>query len=209
MIIHEDVPIYSICWLSHAKGGMIGTFYEPETKQELVDLCRSLFMSGQKFDIIGHTSNTYYMPDYHVDVMVSTRKVNSVKIEDDSIVCDCGTSVRKLSRQMVDEGFKGFEGLIDLPGTVASSVYGNCSCYGCSINSMLMQVELLCPDGRIVTKSADEMKFSPRSSALKRGEWGGDFVCQVTKTYWKSNRSKSACRQKSSVTIRNAARPQG
>lgn len=38
---------------------------------------------------------------------------------------------------------------------------------------MLMQVELLCPDGRIVTKSADEMKFSPRSSALKRGEWGG------------------------------------
>lgn len=173
MIIKHNVRIYDICWLNHAQGGVIGTFYEPETKEELIKLCSSLYKEGKQFDLIGHTSNIYFLPSYSVDIMVSTRKVKQIVYSQDYIIADCGVSVKALAHAMVNEGVKGFEGLIDLPGTIAASVYGNASCFGCSINSMLVSVEFLKDNGEIVALQSEELKLKKRSSALKRGELKG------------------------------------
>lgn len=173
MNIRYNIRVYDICWLNHAQGGLIGTFYEPENLGELRNLCSTLFLEDKVFDLIGYTSNIYFLPDYSVANMVSTRKCNTIVEEADCIVCDCGVSVAKLSRQMVSKGIKGFEGLIDLPGTVGSAVYGNASCYGCSINSLLVSFELLKPDGCTETLYPDVLKLSRRSSSLKRHELKG------------------------------------
>lgn len=175
----NNIPIYSVCWLNHTEGGMIGTFYEPETKEELIDLCRSLYNEKKSFDLIGHTSNIYFLPNYSVDIMVSTRKLKNVEYKDDLIIADCGANVKALAHAMVNEGVKGFEGLIDLPGTVAAAVYGNASCYKCSINDMLVSVEFLKENGEIVTLLPEDLKFTKRSSALKRGEIKG-VILSVT-----------------------------
>lgn len=179
MIIKHNVRIYDICWLNHAQGGMIGTFYEPETKEELIDLCRSLYKEKKQFDLIGHTSNIYFLPSYSVDIMVSTRKVKQVIYTRNSIIADCGASVKQLAHTMINEGVTGFEGLIDLPGTIAASVYGNASCYDCSINAMLTSVEFLKDDGEIIILKPEDLKFGRRSSVLKRGEVKG-VILSVT-----------------------------
>jgi len=173
MIRKTNIPIYQISWLNYAEGGMIGTFYEPENKDELVEVCRKLYANDKAFDIIGHTSNIYFLPSYNVDVMVSTRKVRNYKEETDCIIVDCGVSVKSLARKMVDSGILGFEGLIDLPGTVAASIFGNASCYGCSINEQLISFEVLRPDGSIVTLTKEDLRLARRSSSFKRGEQQG------------------------------------
>jgi len=173
MIIRHNIHVYDICWLNHANGGMIGTFYEPENLSELKSICAELYKEGKDFDLIGHTSNIYFLPDYSVDVMVSTRKCNHYTLTEDVIECDCGVHVAKLARRMVDEGVKGFEGLIDLPGTVGAAIYGNASCYGCSINSLLLSFDLLKRDGSITTLFPADLKLSMRSSSLKRHETEG------------------------------------
>lgn len=168
-----NVPIYSICWLNHCDGGVIKTLYEPESKDELLDICRTLYRNNKKFDVIGYTSNIYYLPSYNVETMVSTRKVKEIEEHEEYIIAACGVSVSKLARQKVSEGIKGFEGLIDLPGTVGASVYGNASCYGCSINELLISCELLCPDGHVKILNQNDLKLQKRSSVLKRGEQSG------------------------------------
>lgn len=173
MIIKKQIPIYQISWLNYADGGKVAKYYEPESKDELVELCRSLYAEGKAFDVIGHTSNIYFLPSYNVDVMVSTRKVRNLQEETDCIIADCGVSVKTLARKMVDSGIKGFEGLIDLPGTVAASVYGNASCYGCSINELLLSFDVLRSDGTIVTLTKEDLKLAKRSSSFKRGEQQG------------------------------------
>ena len=174
MIIKNNLPVYDICWLNHSVGGgIIGTFYEPESKEELSELCRNLYKENKQFDLVGHTSNIYFLPNYSVDIMISTRKVRNIEVREDCIVADCGVSVSKLSRHMINEGVKGFEGLIDLPGTVAASVYGNASCYGCSINQLLESFEILRPDGEILSLSPEKLKMKKRSTSLKRGELEG------------------------------------
>lgn len=173
MIIRYNIPVYDICWLNHANSGMIGTFYEPESLDELRNIISKLYLEGRDFDLIGHTSNTYFLPDYGVDVMVSTRKCNNYSITESVIECDCGVHVAKLARKMVEDGVKGFEGLIDLPGTVGAAICGNASCYGCSVNSLLISFDLLKPDGGIETLNPDALKLSKRSSSLKRNELKG------------------------------------
>lgn len=173
MLVKNDIPTYSVCWLNHAQGGTIGTFYEPENTDELRNICSSLYLEGKDFDLIGHTSNIYFLPDYSVDVMVSTRKCKHYTLTEDAIECDCGVPVARLAREMVENGVKGFEGLIDLPGTVGAAVYGNASCYGCSINALLLSFDLLKPDGTIQTMYPNDLKLTKRSSSLKRNELKG------------------------------------
>lgn len=171
MIIRNNLNISNISWLSSLNGGgQISTFYQPETTEELSKLCRGFFAEGRDFDLIGHTSNTLYLPDYNCELMVSTRKLNKFEIRKNEIECESGTSVRQLSIAAIEEGIKGFEGLIDLPGTVAASLYGNAGCYGCSISSMLKQAVILTNEGVVEEVGPEWFCFTERSSVLKRRE---------------------------------------
>lgn len=170
MIIRNNIPVDSISWLKHYKGGVIKSFYEPENIEELRNLCKELYTTGCRFDIIGHTSNTLYTPTYNCDCLVSTRKVTKFEITNDYIYCECGVPVRKLSLTAVEEGIKGFEGLINLPGTVASAIYGHATCYNCDLSNLLLEAEILADDGEVITVKPVWFGFSVRSSVLKRGE---------------------------------------
>ena len=151
-------------------GGKIQCLYEPETLRELEELCADFYSRREDFDLIGHTSNTLYTPDYHCERMVSTRRLNHFEIKEKEIVCECGASVRKLALTAIEAGIQGFEGLIDLPGTVAASLYGNAGCYGCSISSLLKSATILTEDGEVINAGKEWFDFTKRSSSLKRGD---------------------------------------
>lgn len=171
MIKKDNYPIARVSWLSTLNGkGCSKEFYEPETIEELTELCADFYSKGLDFDLIGHTSNTLYTPDYVCERMVSTRKVNHFEIKEDCIWCECGTSVRSLSIAAVNEGIKGFEGLIDLPGTVASAIYGHATCYNCDLSSLMIEASVLTEDGKIQTVKPEWFGFARRSSVLKRKE---------------------------------------
>ena len=76
---------------------------------------------------------------------------------------------------MIKAGYVGFEGLTDLPGTIAGAVYGNSGCRHCSINELVTDVELLTDDG-IKHINVDNLKLSYRSTALKRKEIKGTII---------------------------------
>ena len=82
---------------------------------------------------------------------------------------------------MVQEGIEGFEGLIDLPGTVGSAIYGNSGCYNCSVSKLLLKADVLLSDGQIVEVDPEWFAFRERSSTLKRGENKGVIVRVILK----------------------------
>lgn len=171
MKIIKNHNIGVISWISTLPGGgKIQYYYEPETLCELEELCGDFYLQGYEFDLIGHTSNTLYMQDYGCVRMVSTRKLNKFKIRETEIFCECGTSVRQLSLAAIENGIKGYDGLIDLPGTVAASVYGNAGCYGCSISKQLKEATILTEKGEVLKVGPEWFAFRERSSALKRGD---------------------------------------
>ena len=70
---------------------------------------------------------------------------------------------------MVDEGVEGFDGLWDLPGTVASAVYGNSGCFGCEMSDIFHSAEILTPQGEIKVVTPVDLNFVRRNSNIKKG----------------------------------------
>lgn len=172
MITKRDIPLSKISWLSNSYcgNGYVKTLYCPETLTELKELVCELQEKGEKFLVAGHTSNMYFTPDYVCENMISTKHLVHYEIVDDMLVCDCGVKVSKLAKDLVNTGYKGFEGLVDLPGTIGGGLYGNAGCYSCHVSDNLEKLDLLLENGHIVTLSRGEMKFSTRTSILKSKE---------------------------------------
>lgn len=129
--------------------------------------------------MVGHTSNIYFKDSFNIENLVSTRKLTNYKIIADVVVCDSGVHVRRLARDMVNMGYKGFEGMIDLPGTIGAAIVNNSGCYGCYVSNMLKEAKVLMLDGVVRSLSSEDLGFRLRSSAIKRGDIKGVILSVI------------------------------
>lgn len=83
MVHKQNIKTSSFSWLSSSyksiDSSIVSNFYEPDTIDELINVCDELNTQKIKFLVIGHTSNLYFTPSCKIDPVVSTRKLNSWK----------------------------------------------------------------------------------------------------------------------------------
>ncbi len=169
--IEKDIDLSKRTWIK--TGGVCSYWISPNTVKQLAEVCCSLYKNKIEFDLVGQTSNIFFHSTYNPQVVVSTVKVNSYEIKENTIICECGANVMKLAKECLAQGYAGFYGLVGLPGTVASAAVNNAGCFGCSISSMLLSADILNPDGTIEIISKEDFHYSKRSSTFKRGERKG------------------------------------
>lgn len=167
----ENISLTNKSWIK--TGGTVGLWISPTSVSQLEEICRYLFTNSVVFELVGQTSNIFFHSTYYPQVVVSTVKVNRKRMEYDTLTCDCGCNVMRLAKEMLAEGYAGFSGLTGLPGTVASAIVNNASCFECSLSSMLISADVLLPDCSIETWQAEDFGYSHRSSVLKRKEKTG------------------------------------
>lgn len=178
----QNISTQRVSWVKSNKAALekhsdaIKNLWYPETRQELVDLLNRFHKEHISYDLIGYSSNTLFLPSYSIDNLVCTKRLDNYEVTDDAIVCDCGVNVAKLAREMVKKGYQGFFGLTDLPGTIASGVYGNCGCFDCSVCELVESFTLLTDDGEITTLHTEDLKLQYRSTSLKRHELSGTIL---------------------------------
>lgn len=188
MKTYKDVKSYSVTWLANTYDkdtaqGTISNYYLPETMEELTELCRELYRKNEKFHVVGSTSNVYIRPNTSIKHLISIRLLNRFYLENGFTVCQCGASVKQIVRSMVKDGIDGYACMIDLPGTIGGGVYGNAGVSRHSIVRQLKDVTILLANGTIRTFPPDELGFTFRSSALKRGEMQGVILsCRLKRT---------------------------
>jgi len=161
----EDVDLKKKTWIH--RGGCAKYFISPKDTLQLKLLCAWLYHNKIEFDLIGHTSNLYFVNNYNPQIVVSTKLCNKVQIEPNSIICEPGVGVMKLSRECVKLGIAGFEYLTELPGTVAAAIYNNSSCKANSIAALVESIDFLRDDSVVEVLRPDDLGFSYRNSLLK------------------------------------------
>lgn len=172
-----EVALSQKTWIK--TGGTCGCWIIPHNVTQLTELCRWLYQEKQKFEVVGQTSNIFFHSTCNPAVVVCTTRVNDYTVLAGSasntatVTCGCGVNVIRLSKDLLEQGYAGVCGLTSLPGTVASAVVGNAGCFKCSITALLLSLDCLLPDGTVKTYSREELRFSQRSSAFKRGELEG------------------------------------
>ena len=174
MEYYQDVEISKLSWIS--RGGTAVNYYIPDNCDELKELLQTLIYKHEEYLVVGLTSNLYFKNTYCIKNLISTKKVNHWVDNGEVICCECGTKTGLFSKNMVDIGVVGFEGLVDLPGTIGGAIYGNSGCYGCLISDYLLAVELVDANGEVKVVKSQDLHFSHRSSGLKRGAIKGTIL---------------------------------
>lgn len=167
MISKDNVTISDFCWLKNITTGTVRKLFYPENVEELKNICLKIWKENKSLYLFGHTSNSYFLPSFSPDYIVSTLRLSNFEDMGDYVYCQTGAHIKKIARQMVEQGVEGYHGLIDLPGTVGGAVYGNAGCYGCEMSDIFLEAEILQPNGEIIICKNDQLKFARRTSALK------------------------------------------
>lgn len=165
--IEQNVSLAKRTWIH--RGGTATWWIAPNNYEDLIKVGRYLFEEQLQFDIIGHTSNIYFTNSYNPEVILDTRHVKDIWFDDEEIVCDAGVPTAHLARECINRGICGYEGFIDLPGTVGAAVVNNSGCFGCEMSKIVNSIELLTKDGLVLLTNAD-LKYTHRNSVLKDKE---------------------------------------
>lgn len=182
----QNVSMKTKTWIH--RGPTVALYITPKNSYELESVIKLLHDFRASYKVIGHTSNIYMLDSYKIDAIVSTTKLTSYTFKDDTLTCEAGVNISRLSQECVEKGYKGFEGLVGLPGTVGAAIVNNASCFKCAPSQMLLSATILEEEGDKVINQKVEKKyfdFSHRSSAIKRHEKPSvilDVTFQLTKT---------------------------
>lgn len=179
-----NVPLNKKTWIK--TGGICNFFVTPSTVLQLEQFASFLYQNNIVFEVVGATSNCYFLNSYSPKVVISTLHLNKIFETDSNIICDCGVLVSNLARECVKKGYKGFFGLVNLPGTISAAIYGNAGCYGCKVTSLLEEMSVLTYNsstGQVEIKklNVDHLSLSHRSTAFKRKEILGTILSVTLK----------------------------
>lgn len=101
------------------RGGKVDCWLQPTSIEELEAVGKILYENKEPFVVIGHTSNTYFKNSFNIKYVIDTRHLTGFnELDGNTLVCECGAPMAKVSRYCVERGIAGYEGMVGLPGTV-------------------------------------------------------------------------------------------
>src|SRR5690554_399953 len=164
ILFERNVDLKRKTWIK--RGGVSAFWIVPGSSAKMEELILYLHNEVMDFEIIGSSSNCYFLDSYNPYIVISTKRINNFELRDNQIVCDCGVSMVRLTKFCIAKGIGGFEGFINLPGTVGGAVINNAGCYGSLISNNVVSVTVI-DHGQRRVLSNSEMKYSHRNSYLK------------------------------------------
>ena len=159
-------------------GGEIARMYFPASIEEFVTAVEK----EPDAYVVGNLSNVLVSSFGYNGAVISTTKLNDIKINGNKIVAGAGVRGTKLSKLACENGLSGLEFMIAFPGSVGGEVFMNAGAHSQMIADVLNTAKIYCPENGVITLSNDEMEFSYRTSICQRKPYSvleAEFVLTV------------------------------
>jgi len=157
-------------------GGAPSSFVVATTRDQLVEVTRNLWQSGEDWLVLGGGSNIVAADDLSglnviqvSNLGVETRVDGSRRI----LRVQSGENWDSLVEATVREGLAGFEALSGIPGSVGAGPIQNIGAYGRELCDSFLRLEFLdYASGEIEILEKSELGFGYRDSVFKQGKLG-------------------------------------
>ncbi len=155
------------CHTTIEVGGPADLFLQPLTIKAMIAVITKL--SGYQFPyiLLGGGSNVIAADRGIRGVVISTRKLQQVNIQDNLATAEAGILLSDFCQQLAEAGLSGLEFASGIPGTLGGGLYMNAGAYGGEIKDSLLSAEVLTAEGRRQTLTAEELEMEYRSSLLQ------------------------------------------
>ncbi len=149
-------------------GGAAALYLELESEQELGDILALLHAEEEDYFIVGNGSNLLVSDTgYHGIILHLSKEFGDVRVEGERLICASGATLAAIARAALEHGLTGFEFAAGIPGSLGGAIVMNAGAYDGEMKQVVESVRLMTPQGEILTKTCEEMKFSYRHSLLK------------------------------------------
>lgn len=160
-------------------GGNAEVMAFPENAEELAEILKVSVLLDRKPAILGAGTNVL-APDAGIEGIVICLKDcldGMEQLDDTHIRVMAGVTMTRAAVFAANLGLSGLEFAHGIPGSVGGGVYMNAGAYGGEIQNVCEAVTVMTMDGEIQHRTAEEMSFSYRHSALM--DHGGIVVSAV------------------------------
>jgi len=147
-------------------GGPAEVFAKPKTVEEFAKVIEACKLHKLPLTILGDGTNVLVLDDGIRGVVVSTNKMNEVKILNNGrISAQAGAKLARVAEVACKAGLAGFEFASGIPGTVGGAICMNAGAYDGSVGDFCESVVLL--GESVFIKPGIEMGFGYRESIVQ------------------------------------------
>lgn len=163
-IITEQVPLAP--FTTFKIGGVARYFCAAKHVDELIAAYQWARSENLPIFVLGEGSNILVSDDGFPGLVLRNEEV-SFELEGTTVACGAGVHLGYLVERCAEQGLRGAQYLVGIPGTVGGAIRGNAGAWGHDIGELTTQVTVF--DGsRLRTVSAAQCKFTYRDSMIKR-----------------------------------------
>ncbi|RIV83288.1 UDP-N-acetylmuramate dehydrogenase [Aurantiacibacter xanthus] len=164
----RDAPLAKLVWFK--SGGKADWLFEPESVEDLIQFLTRM-EEGTPVMALGLGSNLIIRDGGVPGVVVRLGKpFASVEVKRDNVLeCGGGAPGILVASSARDAGIAGLEFLRGIPGTVGGFVRMNGGAYGREVADVLVDCDVVMPDGACVRVPVADLDYSYRHSRLPEG----------------------------------------
>ncbi len=153
--------------LSMRVGGVASIITYPSNLKEFCQVLHYLNSESYKYFVLGNGTNVYFGKNYD-GVIISTKHLNKMECENDSIVAMCGVSLTECAVFACENSLTGVEFAYGIPGTVGGGVYMNANAFGSSVSDVVYESKIYdINDNSTYVIRNDEHGFSEKDSTFQ------------------------------------------
>ena len=149
-------------------GGPAEFFAEPTSVEELTEVVRRARAAELPIRLLGGGTNLLVRDEGVPGVVLSLAApaFGGLTVLADGLRAGGGVKLAHFLSIAVREGFSGPERLVGIPGTVGGALHGNAGTHAGDIGQWCRGAKVLTRNGEVLTRGADDLAFSYRSSSL-------------------------------------------
>lgn len=196
-------------------GGLAKYFFKAQSNQGLKEVIDWAQKENIPYFVLGGGSNILASDQGFNGLLIKVPSKN-IKVKESSgsfkiVEVDAGVSLSKLIAFAIEQGLTGLEYFVGIPGTVGGAIYGNAGWprNQKSIGEVMVNANLLMPNGQISKKQTDWFEFAYRSSKLKNFDFKKIIILSVEFKLKLEEQNKILQTQKEILNIRKKGIPQG
>ena len=148
-------------------GGKTKFYYKAESLKDLIKFLK-IINNRKKIFILGGGSNILITDKTYDGVIIKLSKnfSNISLLSNDIIIAGSAVSDKSLSDFAMNNDLGGFEFLSCIPGTVGGGIKMNAGCFGREFKDILISIQAVDKEGKVITIPSNEINFKYRDSNL-------------------------------------------
>ena len=108
----------------------------PSSVEIFCGLLHKIKLNNYKFTILGNGTNCYFCDKYN-GIVLCTKYLDSILVNDNLIVAMCGANLSNLCAMALFHSLSGLEFAYGIPGTVGGALYMNAAAFGGAIGDLV------------------------------------------------------------------------